>query len=56
MIRMGVSRGSQPGRVAEDIKDDGKMDAQTKAPRSVHLKDYASRQLAGSTTEIAQGS
>lgn len=51
--------GSQPGRVAEDIKEqleDGRMDAQTKSPCPVHLKDYASSRLAGSMTEIAQGS
>lgn len=51
--------GSQPGRAAEDIKEqlgDGEMDAQTKSPCPEHPKGHASSRLAGRTAETAQGS
>jgi len=41
----GLLGGSQPGRAAEDIKeqlDGGEMDAQTQSPCPAHLKGYAS--------------
>lgn len=43
------------GNIKEQL-DDGEMDGQTRSPCPEHLEGYASSQLAGSRTEIAQRS